>query len=549
MIRSTLVVAVLGLLVGCGVADAPAPASPVPLFEGLGSHHRAVSTESPEAQRYFDQGLAFLYGFNHDEAIRAFARAAEIDPTCAMAHWGVAYANGPHINNAVLPPDRAEAAWNALERARERAGRATPAERALIEALGARYGWPPPEDRAALDTAYAAAMRGVAAAHPEDADIGALYAEALMDVHPWDLWRHDGTPQPWTPEIVDLLERVIAGAPDHPLALHLYIHAVEASPDPGKSDAAADRLRDLMPGLGHMVHMPSHVDVRRGRWEEALVANTRAIEADRRYREANPEQGFYRLYMAHNHHMRTFAAMMVGRSEMALSTIREMVAQMPEDWLRENASWADGWVAMPLEVLMRFGRWQAILDEPEPPDFLPLTGALRRYARGVAFAATGKVEEARLEQRAFAEARTRVAAGATFGNNASADILAVADALLAGEILYRAGDTEAGFESLREAVRLEDALRYDEPPDWIQPVRHALGAALLQSGRHEEAEAVFREDLARLPGNGWSLFGLGRALRLQGRDAEATAVEARFAEAWRNADVAIASPCFCQSGV
>jgi tetratricopeptide (TPR) repeat protein len=324
---------------------------------------------------------------------------------------------------------------------------------------------------------------------------------------------------------------------------------VEASAEPERADVAADTLRDLMPGIGHMVHMPSHIDVVRGRWLEAIAANTKAMKADHAYEERSPRQDFYRLYMAHNHHMRAFAAMMVGQSELALSSVRELVDEMPADWLEENASWADGWVVMPIEVLMRFGRWQEILDEPEPPEHLPLSRALRHYARGVAYAAMGKVDEARTEQRVFEEARTRVTPEATFGNNSAHDILAVAEALLDGEILYRAGEHEEGFARLREAVRREDALRYDEPPDWIQPVRHPLGAALLQSGRYEEAEAVFRRDLERLPGNGWSLFGMGRALRLQGKDAEAVGYEARFEEAWKSADVKISSPCFCQSGV
>jgi tetratricopeptide (TPR) repeat protein len=273
------------------------------------------------------------------------------------------------------------------------------------------------------------------------------------------------------------------------------------------------------------------------------------MAADHRYQERSPQQEFYRLYMAHNHHMRAFAAMMVGRSALALESVREMVAEMPADWLEENALWADGWVAMPIEVLMRFGRWEEVLAEPEPPVYLPLSRALRHYARGVAFAALDRVEEARTAQREFAAARKLVAPEATFGNNRAADLLDVAAALLEGEVRFRAGEREEGIASLRLAVEREDALRYDEPPDWIQPVRHALGAALLKAGRAAEAEAVFREDLRRLPGNGWAHFGLGRALRLQGRDAEAAAQEAIFAEVWKGADTEIDSPCLCQRGV
>ncbi|MCL4836484.1 MAG: hypothetical protein KJ058_00775 [Thermoanaerobaculia bacterium] len=545
----SFVVFVLALaLAACGGPAPPAPGTAADP-EGLGPHRRAVTTRSPEAQREFDRGLAYLYGFNHDEAIRAFTRAASHDPECAMAHWGIAYAHGPHINNPAVSEERAMAAWEALAEARAHAGRGTETERALIEALAARYAWPQPEDRAPLDAAYAEAMRGVWRDYPDDDDIGALTAEALMDVHPWDLWLPDGTPQPWTGEIVALLEQVLARTPRHPLATHLYIHAVEASPEPGRADAAADALRDLMPGVGHMVHMPSHIDVRRGRWREAIVANTKAMAADRAYRERRPEQGFYRIYMAHNHHMRAFAAMMVGQSGLALASVREMVADMPAAWLEEYALVADGWVAMPIEVLMRFGRWEEILAEPEPAPYLPLSRALRHYARGVAYAAQGKIEEARAEQTAFEQGRALVAAEATFGNNPAHALLAVAEAVLEGEILVRAGELDEGLARLREAVEREDALRYDEPPDWILPVRHALGATLLAAKRAEEAEAVFRADLAKLPGNGWSLYGMGRALRLQGRDAEAVAFEQEFRAAWAGADVQIDSPCYCQRGV
>ncbi len=546
-----LEVALLGLLflTSCG-GEATAPSQQTAgLFEGLGDHSRPVTAASEEAQRFFDQGLAFLYGFNQDEAIRSFTRAVELDPACAMAHWGIAYANGPHINDMEVAPEGAEAAWRALEKARKHAAAGTEEERALIAALASRYASPQPEDRAPLDAAYALAMKEVWEAHPDDADIGALYAEALMNEHPWDLWEHDGTARPWTAGIVSVLERTLELDPDHPLALHLYIHAVEASADPGAADDAADRLRNLMPGLGHMVHMPSHIDVRRGRWEEAITANTLAMRADHRYAALSPDQDFYRLYMAHNHHMRAFAAMMVGRSELALQSVREMVEEFPADWLEANASWADGWVAMPIEALMRFGKWEEILQEPEIPEYLPLSRSLRLYARGVAYAAMSRVEEARAEQALFRQERGRVPEDAIFGNNSAHALLDVAEALLDGEILYRAGKEEEGFAALREAVRREDALRYDEPPDWIQPVRHALGAALLRSGKWAEAEEVFRADLRKLPDNGWSLYGLGRALRFQGKAAEAEIVEADFERAWANADIKIASPCFCQSGV
>jgi tetratricopeptide (TPR) repeat protein len=520
----------------------------VPLFEGLGGLSRKVTTTSPEAQRYFDQGLAFLYAFNHDEAIRSFRRAAELDRGCAMAFWGIAVANGPHINNPVVPEDRAKAAWDALGRAQALSGSAAPVEKALIEALASRYAWPPPADRKPLEQAYADAMRPVFRSFPRDADVGALFAESLADLRPWDLWKGDGTPQPGTEELVATLESVLALDPRHPLANHLMIHAVEASPHPEKADAAADALRDLQPGLGHLVHMPSHIDVRRGRWQQAIDSNAKAIEADRRYRARSPKQGFYRLYMAHNHHMLTYGAMMTGQSELALTTIREMVAGIPLEFVKENP-WADGFLAMPLEVLMRFGRWDEVLAEGPMPDFAPISGAIRHYARAVAHAAKGDVAAAGKEHTAFLEARGRVPKEAQFGNNSGSDILDVAEHLMKGEILFRSGKKEEGLAALREAVAREDKLRYDEPPDWIQPVRHALGAALLQSGRFDEAEKVFREDLAKLPGNGWGLYGLQRAVALQEKHDEAAAAERQFDAVWHKADLKIKSPCLCLPGV
>lgn len=541
-------------------ADMPSPARSAPreraaardsgeiLFMGLGTHRRPVSTSSAQAQRYFDQGLNFLFAFNHDEAIRAFTQATRLDPRCAMAWWGIAIANGPHINNPMVDEAHAEAAWKALAEALKNSDQANPREQALIRAAQARYANPQPADRHPLDAAYADAMRQVWQQYPEDADIGALFAEAMMDLRPWDLWMPDGKPQPGTLEIVSTLEKVIKLNPNHPLGLHLYIHAVEASPYPEKADVAANRLRNLQPGLGHMVHMPSHIDVRRGRWKEAILANERAIEADRRYREQRPQQGFYRVYMLHNHHMLAYAAMMRGQSARAIGAIDAMVASMPEDWKRQVAPLIDGFVAMPTEARVRFGRWDEILATPEPPDYFPLTRALRHAARGIAYAAKNQVKEAQAEQETFQQAQERVPKDATVGNNTAADILAVATHMLAGEILYRAGETEKGLQELREAVRCEDRLRYDEPPDWILPVRHALGAALMQSGRFAEATQVYQADLAKLPENGWSLYGLSRSLEKQGEKAKSAKALQRFRQVWKEADVTLTSSCFCQPG-
>jgi tetratricopeptide (TPR) repeat protein len=528
------------------VAQVPPPS--VPLYAGLGNQGRAVTTGSAEAQRYFNQGLCFLFAFNHDEAIRSFRESARLDPACAMAWWGIAIANGPHINNPAVPPDRAKAAWLALSKAQENKAAATAVEHALIEALAARYADPQPEDRKPLDEAYAAAMRNVWRAHPTDADVGALFAEALMDLRPWDLWTPAGEPQPGTDEVVGTLEAALTQSPNHPLALHLYIHAVEASPWPEKALAPAARLLDLQPGLGHLVHMPSHIDVRTGRWAAAIEANAKAIEADRRYRKQAGKQGFYEIYMAHNHHMLAFAAMMRGQSKQAVSSISDMAREMPADWVRENPGLADGFLAMPLEVLVRFGKWDEVLAAPEPAEHLPLGRALRRCARGIASAAKGDIASAQAEQRAFLAAQAALPETSLIGNNKGADVLAVAQHLLAGEILVREGKIEAGLAELREAVKCEDALRYSEPPDWIHPVRHALGATLLAHGQAAAAETVYREDLARLPHNGWSLFGLSRSLELQGKADEARVVSAQFQKAWKDADITITSSCFCQPG-
>jgi len=512
-------------------------------FSGLGTHTRPVTTKVPAAQALFDQGLAFLYAFNHDEAIRAFGKAAVADPRCAMAWWGIALANGPHINNPAMDAAHSKAAWAALVRAREHAASSSPVERDLIAALGKRYADPAPADRAPLDHAYAEAMRTVRTAHSDDADVGALFAEALMDLRPWDLWGPDGAPQPGTPEIVDTLERVLATAPEHPLALHLYIHAVEASPDPGRADAAADRLRSLAPGLGHLVHMPSHIDVRRGRWSEAVIANRRAIEVDDEYRRLAPDQGFYHVYMAHNRHMLAYASMMRGQASQATVAITEMLAKIPDDFALAAAPVIDGFYAMPFELHLRFGRWDAMLAESEPRETFPLSRALWRCARGIAWAAKRDVTRAREEQAEFATARARVPNDSTFGNNPSARLLDVAAALLDGEISYREGKVDLALAALAAAVAAEDALRYDEPPDWILPTRHVLGAALLDAGRPAEAEVVYRQDLERLPENGWSLLGLARSLEAQGKKADD--VRRRFDAVWKDSDVVASSSCMC----
>ena len=538
------------VLLMVGLAASYADGAQEPLFEGLGSHKRKVTTDSPKAQRYFNQGLAFLQGFNHGAAIRSFQEAARLDPECAMAHWGIALASGPHINYPLVPPPAAELAWKELNLAQKHAAQATRVERDLIEALSTRYANPQPEDRSELDRAYAEAMRKVWKAHPDDPDVGALFAEAMMDLRPWDQWTPEGQPQPGTDEILATLDAVLKLNINHPLANHLYIHAVEASPNPERADAPANRLRKLQPGLAHNVHMPSHIDIRRGRWQQAINSNLKAVEADRKYRKiAGPSKGFLPVYVAHNEHMLAYAAMMTGQSEMAIKHIRDMVAGLPEDFLKEYAIVAEGFVAMPMEVLVRFGRWDDILAESDKnyADYMPFTRAFHHAARAIAYAAKGDVAAAREEQAAYLERAKLVPKDEYFGNNTAETILGVATPMVEGEILIREGKLDEGFAALRAAVKQEDALRYDEPPGWLIPVRHSLGASLMQAGRFAEAEQVYRDDLARLPENGWALFGLAESLRMQRKnEKEAAEAEARFKKVWAKADLQITSSCLCQ---
>ncbi len=554
MKRAGFIAGLVGLLSCAAPKATPAPAGPLlppapPVLEGLGDLKRPVSHASPEAQRWFNQGLSLVYGFNHDEALRAFAYAAAVSPQCAMCFWGVAYSNGPHINNPVVTPEQAKVATQASRKAQALASEATAVEQALIAALAKRYVEPQPEDRRPLDIAYAEAMRGVRQAFPGDADVVALTAEALMTLHPWDYYTLEGAPLEWTPEIVDVTAAALALNPRHPLANHVYIHAVEASREPARAQAAADRLRDLQPGLGHMVHMPSHIDVRTGQWEKAIVANQRAIEADARYQKLVPRQGFYAVYMAHNHHMLAYAAMMTGRSAVALSMIQALVDGIPPEFRKEAAPLVDGMYALPLEVQMRFGKWDEILAAPDFGEDLPASRALRHAARSIAFAAKGDVPSARQAQQAFEAARKLVPHEHVMGLNPMSALNDLVSHLVEGELLYREKKQDLGLAELRRAVELEDRLRYSEPPDWIQPTRHALGAALTQSKKYPEAEAVFREDLRRQPNNGWALFGLARALKLQGKAAEAAKMEKQFNEVWKHADLKLNSACLCQPGV
>ena len=520
-----------------------------PLYDGLGSYSRKITTNSAEAQRYFDQGLGFLQGFNHRAAIRAFQQAAELDPECAMAHWGIALACGPHINAMAVPPSAAELAWKELELAQKNAGNAEPVEQALIDALAKRYANPQPEDRSGLDRAYADAMREVWKKYPEDPDVGAFFAEAMMNLRPWDQWTPDGKPQPGTDEIIATLDAVLELNPEHPLANHLYIHAVEASPHPERAIAAAERLRTLQPSLAHNVHMPSHIDIRTGQWLKAVQTNEKAVEADERHRKIfGPTEGFLNVYVAHNRSMLAYAAMMTGQRDLAMKHIRAMVSETPADFLKENALQAEATVAMPLEVMVRFGMWDEILAEPEKyTDKMWFTRAFHHAARAIAYAAKGDTANARKAQSVFLERAKLVPKEDFLSNNSCEALLEIAMPMVEGEILIAEGKIDSGIEQLRAAIQKEDALKYDEPPGWMIPVRHSLGAVLMKQQRFAEAEQVYRDDLARLPENGWSLFGLADSLRKQKKNADEVAqTQKKFKKIWAKADLTITTSCLCQ---
>ncbi len=547
MRRSIFAVSItLALSTGCGPA---VKQPPVPLFDNLGHFHREISTRSDQAQRFFDQGLTLYFGFNHEEAIRAFEQASLLDPDCAMAPWGKALALGPNINNPAMDEAASLAAYEAIQRAVELTGNAATVERDLIEALAVRYALPPPEDRAALDAAYADAMRDVWRAHPQDADVGALFAESMMDLRPWDLWTADGQAQPGTEEITATLETVLALAPDHPGANHFFIHTVEASPEPGRGKAAADRLRGLIPGAGHLVHMPSHIDIRTGDYQAAVLANQRAIAADLAYVERVGRHGFYSLYRAHNYHFLAYAAMFEARREVAIDAAREMTQEVPIELVREMPEFLDGFLVAPIHVMVRFGLWQELLDEPAPAKDLPVSTAMWHYGRTVALSSLGRVDEAEREFAALEQAIAEVPESYFIGNNTAQVVLDVARPMAEGELEYRRGNFDRAFELLREAVRRDDGLRYDEPRGWMQPVRHSLGALLLEQGRVEEAESVYREDLRINPNNGWALLGLAECLHRSGRHEEAEATDALVRTAWARADINPRVSCFCRTEI
>ena len=522
-----------------------AAAAGAPLFQGMGAYKRKISTRSEAANRYFSQGMVLAFGFNHAESIRSFRAAQRLDPECAMCFWGEALATGPNINvtskgKAVMSDAERKSAFAAINRALALKDGATPLEQALIEAQAKRYNGDPATDRAPLDEAYAEAMEKVVATYPEDDDAAAIYSEALMNTMPWDYWSADGTPKPETEKVIAALERIIARSPQHPLALHLYIHAVEASTNPGRAEDEADRLANLVPGSGHLVHMPAHIYWRVGRYDDAASANVRAAAVDEEYIAACNAQGFYpALYYPHNIHFLWAATSMAGQSKMAIEAGRKVAANVRLEQIEQFPT-VEFFKTIPLLTLTQFARWPDILAEPAPPENLDYSNAIWHYARGIALANTGDRAGAQAERAKLAAVKDSVQI--RFLDNAdypASVLLNIADDLLQGEMALQSDEPDLAVGHFERAVEKQDALPYMEPPFWYYPTRQSLGQALLVAGRPAEAEAVYRKDLEDYPRNGWSMSGLATALEQQGKNDEAAVAREALAVIWSKADVKI----------
>lgn len=515
----------------------------VPLYDNLGDHRYAISSTVPRVQAYFDQGLRLYYAFNHAESVRAFDEAIRLDPDCAICHWGKALALGPNIN---APIDSATSvqAYAAITEAVARAGRASERERALIRAQAVRFAEVPPADRTPLDSAYARAMEQLSERYPDDQEIATLYAESMMDLRPWQYWTKDGKPEQGTERMLAALERVIAANPNHPGACHFYIHGVEAV-QPQRAVACAERLAKLMPGAGHLVHMPGHIYIRVGRFMDAIKANEHATHADESYiRDQRPGAGIYTLgYYPHNYDFLAFAASMAGREKQAVEAAEKMRGIVPLEMAgAPGMSFIQHHMTRALQLYARFGRWDDILRFPEPAKDLIHARAMWQYARGRALAARGDVAGASeaLEQVRAAATDPATATMRLEFNMANA-VEAIAVEVLAGHIAAARGDHPKAIEHLQAAAEREGALVYGEPPDWTVPVRQELGAVLLAAGRPAEAEQAYRKDLERFPNNGWSLHGLAVSLRKQGKVAEADAALTQYRKVWEGADAKIAA--------
>ncbi|KAJ5247096.1 TPR-like protein [Penicillium chermesinum] len=543
-------------------------------YFNLGSYHCPVTTSSPQAQAWFDRGLIWSYAFNHEEAIACFQRAIDADPTCAMAYWGLAYAIGPNYNKPWGFFDEKELkqvvyrGYHAAQSALAHIEQASPLEAAFVKAIQARYpDEVPVKTFEEWNASFAEEMKSVQRDFPQSLDVATIYADALMNLKPWQLWSLEtGEPTEGAPtlEVKQIIDDALAGIPGalgHPGLLHLYIHLMEMSPSPESALPIANRLRGLVPDGGHLQHMPTHLDILCGKYEDAITWNTAAIAADEKYVKEVGPLNFYTLYRSHDYHFCVYAAMFSGKFQVAIDTTAKLEASIPESLLRVEsppmADWLEAFLSLRAHVLIRFGRWDDIisLQIPENQGLYAMTTAITHYAKGVAFAAKGNVDEASNQQQLFEQAVGRVPESRTLFNNTCLDILAIAREMLKGELLYRQRLFDAAFESLRSAIHLEDNLPYDEPWGWMQPTRHAYGALLLEQGHVEQSLEVYRADLGlsetlpralRHPNNVWGLHGAHECFLKLGRDAEARDLEPLLSRATAGADVPIYASCFCR---
>ncbi len=524
-------------------ADPATASTPIaPRLDGLGEYSHAVTTDNPDSQYFFDQGLRLTYGFNHSEALRSFKEAARLDPNNAMAYWGWALVLGPNIN-LPMQPAVAEQAFEAMQTAVSLKGRVSEPEAAYIDALAVRYAPVAPNDRSSLDLAYVDAMADLVAAYPDDLDAATFYGAALMNLSPWDYWQGDGRPKENTKNIMATFESVIDRNPSHPGAIHYYIHTVEVA-HPERAEAPADILLGLMPGAGHMVHMPSHIYMRVGRYADAFASNRRASDADAGYIAQCNAQGIYPLnYYPHNLHFLVWSAMFQGRSEAALAGAREVQSKIPRD-MGNLFGIFETFLSQPLYVMVRFGQWEAALAEPQPAEHYRFMNGVWHYMRGMAYSNTNQARAARRELARLRSLRNKLTDEYVIGFGTAPRLLTIAEQLLAGDIAAQRKDYDEAIPHLDRAVRLEDSLRYSEPPDWYFPTRHILGALLLDAGYPSEAEAVYWQDLKKHPENGYALLGLQQALEAQGNTAAATQLATRFKAAWSEADVQLTSSRF-----
>jgi tetratricopeptide (TPR) repeat protein len=525
-----------GVFASAQTQSAAAPATPkqATLMTGLGNLHHPVSTKNAQAQQFFDQGLRLIFAFNHDEAARSFRRAADLDPKLGMAYWGIAEAVGPNYNDPASD-DRFQAAHDAIQKAVELSDSAPPNEQAYIQAMTKRFPAGPKADRREAAEDYRDAMREVVKNFPDDLDAATLFAESGMNLHPWGLWHVDGTPEEGTEEVVATLESVLKRDPDHMGAIHYYIHSVEASRNPERALAGANKLAAMAPGAGHLVHMPAHVYIRTGDYEAAVKTNQQAATVDRAYIKASGVQGIYpMMYYSHNLHFIAMCASMNGNyleakknAEMLATHVAPGVKQMPP---------LEGFMTIPIAVDVRFHKWDSILAMKQPSSDMKITTVFWHFARGMAYAGKGKVDAAEAEYKIVAEAGKATPEDVPFAmpvNNKAKDVLKIAENVLGAKIAQARNDTDGSVAMLREAVAVQDTLKYAEPSDWFFPVRESLGAALLIKGDSAAAEKTFRDDLDKNPRNPRSLYGLQQALKKQGRDYDAGFIEKQFNSSWK----------------